>query len=200
MNTEIIKQLCDKSGTSIKRLEKDLGFSNGSISKWKDAEPSSSRLAAVAEYFGLSVDFILSGDTEALNKILPSIRLRKEIKTNPDMKSGERLYFLMDNSGIPLPELSRYAGTGQDVLLQWINENTLPNWNVIERVKGYYGISDNDLFSKEELKEIEIKKQPAGFGELSEDEIKLLAAYRKIMDQKKPGYLDMLERAAEHKE
>lgn len=189
MNIEIIKLLCDKSGTSVKRLEKDLGFSNGSISKWKDTEPSSARLAAVAEYFGLSVDFLLSADIAALNNMLPALRLRKEIKTNPNMKSGERFCFLIDNFNTSLPELEKYAETSKNVLLQWINNNVLPAWNIIERVKGYYRISDNDLFSEKELKEIRAQKQPAGFGELSAKDQRLIAWFRSLPEEKQRAIL-----------
>ena len=189
MNIEIIKLLCDKSGTSVKRLEKDLGFSNGSISKWKDTEPSSARLAAVAEYFGLSVDFLLSSDIDALNNMLPALRLRKEIKTNPDMKSGERFCFLIDNFNTSLPELEKYAETNKNVLLQWINDNVLPAWNVIERVKCYYRISDNDLFSEEELKEIEAQKQPSVSEGLSEKDQRLIAWFRSLPEERQRAIL-----------
>lgn len=34
-----VKKLCDQKGISIWRLERDLGFSNRSVSKWNDNEP-----------------------------------------------------------------------------------------------------------------------------------------------------------------
>ena len=57
---ERIRLLCKKSGISMTALEETLGFSNGSISKPKDIP--SSRIIKIAEYFGMSTDWILTGE------------------------------------------------------------------------------------------------------------------------------------------
>lgn len=41
-------------------LEKELGFSNGSISKWKTSMPTPERLKKLAEFFHVSVDYLVS--------------------------------------------------------------------------------------------------------------------------------------------
>ena len=51
-----IKYLCMQNGISIHRLEKDLGFGNGSIAKWDSASPSLERVRRVSEYFGVTID------------------------------------------------------------------------------------------------------------------------------------------------
>ncbi len=43
-------------------LEKELGFSNGSISKWKTSMPTPERLKKLAEFFQVSVDYLVSGE------------------------------------------------------------------------------------------------------------------------------------------
>lgn len=118
---EQIKALCAQKNITIQKLEKALGFGNGTIRRWDTTRPALEKVSAVASFFDVPLEYIQAG--------------------------GEKPPAFFKN-------------------LQ--------------------------IFGEE--------KQPAGSGELSEDEIKLLAAYRKILDQKKPGYLDMLERAAEHKE
>ena len=57
---ERIRLLCKKSGISMTVLEETLEFSNGSISKPKDIP--SSRIIKIAEYFGVSTDWILTGE------------------------------------------------------------------------------------------------------------------------------------------
>ena len=57
---ERIRLLCKKSGISMTALEEKLEFSNGSISKPKDIP--SSRIIKIAEYFGVSTDWILTGE------------------------------------------------------------------------------------------------------------------------------------------
>ena len=54
-----IKALCDAKKISIASLEKEVGLSNGSISKWKEASPKVDSLKLVADYFNKSVDYFL---------------------------------------------------------------------------------------------------------------------------------------------
>jgi hypothetical protein len=56
---EKIKTLCDDRHTNFAALERALGFGGGSIRKWDKATPSGDRLAAVADHFDVSVDFLL---------------------------------------------------------------------------------------------------------------------------------------------
>jgi transcriptional regulator with XRE-family HTH domain len=50
-----IRALCAKNHTSIKALEKELGFSNGSLAK--AATIKDDRLQRIAEYFNVTVDY-----------------------------------------------------------------------------------------------------------------------------------------------
>lgn len=55
-----IKMLCEEREMSIAKLESELDFGNGSISKWgKTSSPSVDKILKVAGYFGVSVDFLL---------------------------------------------------------------------------------------------------------------------------------------------
>lgn len=54
-----IKELCDSSGITINKLEQATGIGRGAIARWDLHEPSISKVRAVAEYFGLSVDDLM---------------------------------------------------------------------------------------------------------------------------------------------
>lgn len=56
-----IKELCVKNKISIYKLEKSLGFSSNSICKWKTSTPSVDKVQKVANYFGVTVDYLLKG-------------------------------------------------------------------------------------------------------------------------------------------
>lgn len=56
---DLIKDLCSKNKITIKSLEKELKFGNGTIRRWDDKKPSYDRIAKVAEYFGVTVDYLL---------------------------------------------------------------------------------------------------------------------------------------------
>lgn len=64
MNTyEIIKGLAKEKGISIRQLEINFGYSNGYIGSWKKQTPNSNELSRIADYFDVSVDYLL-GRTE----------------------------------------------------------------------------------------------------------------------------------------
>ena len=50
-----IRELCKKNGTSIFKLEKQLGFGNGIIGRWDKAVPNYERISAVASALGVTV-------------------------------------------------------------------------------------------------------------------------------------------------
>lgn len=54
-----IKFLANKRGVSVSKVATDLGFSENLFYQWKTASPKSDRLEAVADYFGVSVDYLL---------------------------------------------------------------------------------------------------------------------------------------------
>lgn len=54
-----VKKLCNENKISIYRVEKDLGFSNGSICKWNTSNPSIDKIQKVANYFEVTVDSLL---------------------------------------------------------------------------------------------------------------------------------------------
>lgn len=54
-----ISKLCKEKGISITKLEKETGISNGAIGKWSKSSPTVEKLEKVADYFGVSVDWLL---------------------------------------------------------------------------------------------------------------------------------------------
>lgn len=76
-----IKMLCVQNNTTISKLEKELEFGNGTISRWDNATPSGDRLAKVADHFNVSVDYLLGREESAqLNNVYFS--LAKEAEHN----------------------------------------------------------------------------------------------------------------------
>ena len=54
-----IKDLAAQKKISVAELERTLGFGNGSISKWNKQSPSADKLKKVADYFGVTIDYLL---------------------------------------------------------------------------------------------------------------------------------------------
>jgi len=65
MNTyETIKELAKEKGLSIRQLEINFGYSNGYLGSWKRQTPNSIELARLADYFGVSVDYLLGREAK----------------------------------------------------------------------------------------------------------------------------------------
>lgn len=73
-----IKKLCKDNGTSVKALERELGFGNGTIRRWDDSAPSFDKIQKVCEYFGCSIS-MLTGDLEPKEKPALESKLNKDI-------------------------------------------------------------------------------------------------------------------------
>lgn len=55
--------LCNEIGKSVTGVTRELGFSNGTMSQWKNGSfPTGDRLLKIADYFGVTVDYLLRGD------------------------------------------------------------------------------------------------------------------------------------------
>lgn len=57
---DIYQDLCRKKGLSVNAVAKALSISSGAVSEWKKGRtPHNSTLKKIADYFGVSVDFLL---------------------------------------------------------------------------------------------------------------------------------------------
>ena len=56
---ENIKNICEKRSISISALEEKAGLGNGTIGKWRTAEPSIKNIKAVAATLGVAVSTLL---------------------------------------------------------------------------------------------------------------------------------------------
>lgn len=69
---ERIENMRKSVGISQGKLEKELGFSNGSISKWKNSTPTPDRLQKLADFFNVSVDYLITGEEKTPTTIISS--------------------------------------------------------------------------------------------------------------------------------
>ena len=54
-----IKEVAKTKSLSIYRIERDLGFSNGSLRKWNNSTPSATSMKKVANYLNVTLDDLL---------------------------------------------------------------------------------------------------------------------------------------------
>lgn len=69
---EIIKKLCSDRGMTISQLTSELNMGENSIYRWKTQKPALEKLQQVADFFNVSVDYLLGRtDNPHLNNEVP---------------------------------------------------------------------------------------------------------------------------------
>lgn len=90
---ENVVNLCKSHGIAQTALEKELGFARGSIGKMKTSNMTHARLQKIADYFNVSIDFILTGEAPEQESITEkkwyfsdeTAAVAQEIFDNPDL-------------------------------------------------------------------------------------------------------------------
>lgn len=91
---ERIKSLCKLRGINVSELERSLGFARSSLSKIGRVNPSSEKVRKIAEYFGVTQDYVLKG--EAFYGDERIAQTAQEMFNDPDMRT---LYDLKEKMG-----------------------------------------------------------------------------------------------------
>lgn len=107
---DVFEQLLQKYGVSSYKVAKDTGVTQTALSNWKSGRstPSTKTLQKIADYFGVTVDYLMTGKNEQKEISLSSkderdIAKRLESTLNDLESSQEALMF----SGEPLDDETR---------------------------------------------------------------------------------------------
>ena len=80
-------QLCEERGEKVTAVVRKLRFSTGSMSQWKNgSSPTGDTLLKIAKYFGVSVDYLLTGKENKNSR--PQLKLVENPKE--EVKMGKR--------------------------------------------------------------------------------------------------------------
>jgi transcriptional regulator with XRE-family HTH domain len=91
---DVFSALCNARGVSPKRAALEIGLSNSIAAKWKrtGAIPNGDTLNRIADYFGVSVDYLLGTEKEKAPGDEPEAddemaRLLEEVRDRPDLRA-----------------------------------------------------------------------------------------------------------------
>lgn len=89
-----IKKLCKENNISMNALEKELGFAVGYISKLGKSTPNSKYMQLIADYFNVSVDYLMTGKEPTDNKYSPEMaKLVGKIRNDAELSKALLKYF-----------------------------------------------------------------------------------------------------------
>ena len=82
---ERIKTLCKEKGITVNKLEKTLGFGTGYVAKLENSTPNTAKIQLIADYFNISVDYLMTGEKPEIPGFEPEhlelIELYSKLKT-----------------------------------------------------------------------------------------------------------------------
>lgn len=85
---ERLQMLCEGKGITVKQMEIDLGMTKGHAFKWNTSQPSTKYIAPLAEYFGVSQKYILTGRDDSGYFIDPETKaLAAELRNNKELRA-----------------------------------------------------------------------------------------------------------------
>ena len=99
---ERVKYLSQKRNKSLKQVAADLGFSENAFYKWNKQSPKAETLQKVAQYFGVSTDYLLGRTENPMGGL----------SGKPQFTVEEALESVMSSDGKPLTEHDRKVLTG----------------------------------------------------------------------------------------
>ena len=87
-SVDLVKVLCKERGIAISKLERECGFSNGYIRGLKAGKMPADRLQKIADYFGVSVEYLMTGEQPSGFYVNgESAEIAQAIYSNPHLKA-----------------------------------------------------------------------------------------------------------------
>ena len=127
---ERIKELADKQGKSLQKVSEELGFSSNYLYQLKRQTPAADKLALIADYFNVSVDYLLGRENSEKDNF------RKNLK---------ELYATQELTG---RELAGKLGQSYNDFKSFLSGEKFPDSKNLERIAYYFEVSVNYLLGK----------------------------------------------------
>ncbi|MBR4085855.1 MAG: helix-turn-helix transcriptional regulator [Lachnospiraceae bacterium] len=87
---ENIKTMCELKNTTITALEREVGLSVPSISKWKDGNPTIQKILLVANALGVSIEYLLTSNIHETRNLTEMFLESVYVKTDTRQLAWEK--------------------------------------------------------------------------------------------------------------
>ncbi len=96
---ERIKNLCKSHGISMNKLEDTLDFGKGYISKLEKSKPNVTKIKKIADYFNVSVDYLMTGEEPTKETSSKGYYIDEETaKTAQEIYNNDKILFDVYNT------------------------------------------------------------------------------------------------------
>lgn len=86
---EIFEQLLSKYGVTAYKVAKETGITTATLSNWKRGKytPKQDKLQKIADYFGVSLEYLMTGKEDAVKEKAPELTARNERDIKKDLNN-----------------------------------------------------------------------------------------------------------------
>ena len=86
---EIFEQLLSKYGVTAYKVAKETGITTATLSNWKQGKytPKQDKLQKIADYFGVSLEYLMTGKEAVVKEKAPELTARDERDIKKDLDS-----------------------------------------------------------------------------------------------------------------
>lgn len=113
---ENFQRLLDVHHVTAYKVAKETGLTTSMLTNWKKGRytPKQDKLQKIAEYFGVTVDYLLTGNSPAASEESSAVDINDKLQEIIDVLTGEE-GVLWDNEEI--------SEEGRSVLLNWLGHD-----------------------------------------------------------------------------
>lgn len=89
MGYDVFEKLCEQRGITPYRVSKETGVSTAALSSWKTGRyaPKTDKLQLIADYFGVSMEYLMTGEEPRFYEDDETAQLAQKILTSPDLRA-----------------------------------------------------------------------------------------------------------------
>ena len=134
---EIFEQLLSKYGVTAYKVAKETGITTATLSNWKQGKytPKQDKLQKIADYFGVSLEYLMTGKEAVVKEKAPELTARDERDIKKDLdslreklankESGPAVY---DGQDIPEEDIDLFLGQ-VDLMLRRVKIKNKEKYN-----------------------------------------------------------------------
>lgn len=169
--------LCQSVGKSPNGVAKEIGLSSGTVTFWKNGKiPKSDTLKKIADYFGVTVDYLLGDDKKEKSDATEKTTFWNNIVT------------LCNEKGISPNGLCAQLGFSNATATKW-KSGAIPRGNSLKKIADYFDVSTGYLLGNEPKE----KALPSLAQSLNETETELVKAFRAAAPETQDAVLRVLQ-------
>ena len=144
---DTIKKLCKENDISVARLEQELGYGKGSIYRWDKTSPAVSKIEQVADFFDVSVDYILGKTNHYIDALICETTATYDSNKNSILL--DIIIKLCKERGISIQKLEAVLGLDNGTIYRWTEVS--PSVEKIEKIADFFGVSIDYIMGKTDI-------------------------------------------------